>query len=163
MLKFFKNNNKKFTLIFSILFVVILLSFSACSNASGIMYSLTLDGSGATTQDVKEIYFNATDGLWYSEPTGYDYIQDVPVPKKEYKVKFVTTYGNTPLDVTFSHKFDGYGDIIDNSGYIDEQTRILKNTKVSATWSNMTIKGTDIDSIDLSYPKYILQTTDKDM
>ncbi len=163
MLKFFKNNKQKFTLIFSILFVVILLSFSACSNASGIMYSLTLDGSGATTQDVKEIYFNATDGLWYSEPTGYDYIQDVPVPKKEYKVKFVTTYGNTPLDVTFSHKFDGYGDIIDNSGYIDNQARILKNTKVSATWSNMTIKGTDIDSIDLSDPKYILETTDKDM
>ena len=137
--------------------LLIFICLISCGN-SNIMYQLTLDGNGATIHSMERVYFNASNGKWYSDTGIATPISRVVVPKRQFTLKY--DY-NTDMAVTTtvpyvysSYVFSSYPGYTDSQGNILSSASLESNAITHANW----ISG-DKGYVTVSLPESVPSAT----
>lgn len=130
---------KSSCLIKAFLISLIFLCFISCGDNS-VMYQLTLDGNGATTHNMTRVYYNATNGKWYSEVGIASPTTRVTVPQRQFTLKYdfngETVTNNVPLVSTAKYAFSSYPGYTDSQGNILSSVVLNSNAITSAEWKS---------------------------
>ena len=129
-----KKTNQLLMLIFSVLIVVL---FVSCPGATGIMYSLTLNSSGATEEGTKVLYYSSIEKTWYGDVSASQKATRIEVPKKEYTVYFKSPEKSSQKYVQlFNGYYVGGTQVIDENGNILNNLKLTKSMKANASWKD---------------------------
>ena len=129
-----KKQNQLIKMFICLLIFICLLS---CEN-NNLMYQLTLDGNGATIHNMDRIYYNASNGKWYSDTGIATPITKVTVPKRQFTVKYDYNTDNTiisrPEEVISPYSFSSYPGYTDSQGNILPDSSLKANAVAYANW-----------------------------
>ena len=122
-------------------------AFFSCNNEpKDVVYQIQLDSSGATYNGTEKLYYNATNGLYYTSPQMVTPISSITLPKKEWTIRI------NSIDSTVESKetpprpfqFGGYRDMtmgtknpemyIGSDGRINKGMGIKSDITLTADW-----------------------------
>ena len=127
--------------------VLVAFAFFSCNNEpKDVVYQIQLDSSGATSKGTEKLYYNATNGLYYTSPQMVTPIASITPPKKEWTIRI------NSIDSTVESKetpprpfqFGGYRDMtmgtknpemyIGSDGRINKGMGIKSDITLTADW-----------------------------
>lgn len=121
-------------------------AFFSCKNEpKNVVYQIQLDSSGATYNGTEKLYYNATNGLYYTSPQMVTPIASITLPKKEWTIR-INRIDSTveSKEMTRPFQFGGYRDMtmgtknpemyIGSDGRINKGMGIKSDITLTADW-----------------------------
>lgn len=121
-------------------------AFFSCKNEpKDVVYQIQLDSSGATYNGTEKLYYNATNGLYYTSPQMVTPIASITLPKKEWTIRINSIdFTVESKEMTRPFQFGGYRDMtmgtknpemyIGSDGRINKGMGIKSDITLTADW-----------------------------
>ncbi|MDY5967725.1 MAG: InlB B-repeat-containing protein [Sphaerochaetaceae bacterium] len=126
--------------------VLVAFAFFSCNNEpKDVVYQIQLDSSGATYSGTEKLYYNATNGLYYTSPQMVTPIASITPPKKEWTIRINSKDSTVESKKTTKpFQFGGYRNMtmgtknpelyIGSDGRINKGMGIKSDITLTADW-----------------------------
>ena len=134
-------------------------AFFSCKNEpKDVVYQIQLDSSGATDNGTEKLYYNATNGLYYTSPQMVTPIASITPPKKEWTIRINSKDSTVESkETTRPFQFGGYRNMtmgtknpelyIGSDGRINKGMGIKSDITLTADWGKEDFQRVSVEEL----------------
>ena len=139
--------------------VLVAFAFFSCNNEpKDVVYQIQLDSSGATSSGTEKLYYNATNGLYYTSPQMVTPIASITPPEKKWTIRINSKDSTVESkETTRPFQFGGYRNMtmgtknpelyIGSDGRINKGMGIKSDITLTADWGKEDFQRVSVEEL----------------